>query len=65
MQPTKLVDKMHRDKSTISYHLQELSSTGMVEFDKEGRSTFYRVKEALEPYIQMRIAKEGEIHEYA
>lgn len=65
MQPTKLVDKMHRDKSTISYHLQELSSTGMVEFDKEGRSTFYRVKEALEPFIQMRIAKEGEIHEYA
>lgn len=64
MRPTELVEELDRDKATISYHLQELSSARIVESEKVGRSVFYRVKDSLKPIIQLRIMKEGE-HNYA
>jgi DNA-binding MarR family transcriptional regulator len=60
VQPGTLVDELHRDKSTISYHLRELSDGGFVERDREGRRAFYRVTETLEPFIQRRINQEAE-----
>jgi len=60
VQPGTLVEELHRDKSTISYHLRELSDGGFVERDREGRRAFYRVTEMLEPFIQRRINQEAE-----
>jgi DNA-binding MarR family transcriptional regulator/uncharacterized protein YbaR (Trm112 family) len=60
VQPSTLVEELHRDKSTISYHLRELSDGGFVERDREGRRAFYRVTETLEPFIQRRINQEAE-----
>jgi DNA-binding MarR family transcriptional regulator len=60
VQPGTLVEELHRDKSTISYHLRELSDGGFVERDREGRRAFYRVTETLEPFIQRRINQEAE-----
>ena len=60
VQPSTLVEELHRDKSTISYHLRELSDGGFVERDREGRRAFYQVTETLEPFIQRRINQEAE-----
>ena len=60
VQPGTLVEELHRDKSTISYHLRELSDGGFVERDREGRRAFYSVTETLEPFIQRRINQEAE-----
>jgi predicted transcriptional regulator len=60
VQPGTLVEELHRDKSTISYHLRELSDGGFVERDREGRRAFYRVTETLKPFIQRRINQEAE-----
>lgn len=60
VQPGALGDELHRDKSTISYHLRELGDGGFVERDREGRRAFYRVTETLEPFIQRRIDQEAE-----
>ena len=61
--PSELVELLDRDKSTVSYHLQALSSEKVVESEKFGRSTFYRVHENLKPLLQRRIAKQGEHHD--
>lgn len=60
VQPRTLVEELHRDKSTISYHLRELSDGGFVERDRKGRRAFYRVTETMEPFIQRRINQEAE-----
>ena len=62
VQPSTLVEELHRDKSTISYHLRELSESGFVERDREGRRAFYRVTETMEPLIQQRISQEAEFN---
>ncbi len=62
VQPGTLVDELHRDKSTISYHLRELSEAELVERDREGRRAFYRVTETMEPFIQRRINQEAEFN---
>lgn len=62
IQPGTLVDKLHRDKSTISYHLHELSEMGFVERDRKGRRAFYRVTEPIEPLVQRRINQEAEFN---
>nr|WP_081661619.1 helix-turn-helix domain-containing protein [Halopiger djelfimassiliensis] len=62
VQPGTLVDELHRDKSTISYHLRELSESGFVERDREGRRAFYRVTETMAPLIQQRINQEAEFN---
>ncbi len=62
VQPGTLVDQLHRDKSTISYHLHELNEMGFVEREREGRRAFYRVTETIEPLIQRRINQEAEFN---
>lgn len=60
--PSRLVDILDRDKSTISYHLRTLSDENIVNSDKEGRQVFYRVREELKPLLQIRIDEEGRLH---
>lgn len=60
--PSELVELMDKDKSTISYHLQNLISDRILQKEKAGRSTFYRIHEPLKPVLQFRINGEGEIH---
>jgi len=60
--PSELVELMDKDKSTISYHLQNLISDRVLSKEKAGRSTFYSIHEPLKPILQLRINGEGEIH---
>lgn len=62
VQPGTLVEQLHRDKSTISYHLRELNEMGFVERDRKGRRAFYRVTETIEPLVQRRINQEAEFN---
>ena len=62
IRPSQLVDLLDRDKSTVSYHLNNLQTDGLVESEKQGRSAYYRVKNQVKPFIQTRIAKNGEYH---
>lgn len=41
VQPGELVDKIGRDKSTISYHLRDLRDARLVEANRDGRRAFY------------------------
>lgn len=58
--PSQLVDLLDRDKSTVSYHLRELKSKGLVDSKKRGRSAYYRVREPVKPFIQIRVDQNGE-----
>lgn len=60
--PTELVELLDRDKSTVSYHLQNLIQENILTKEKSGRSTFYKVKDPVKPILQLRIAREGEFH---
>lgn len=60
--PGDLVDKLDRDKSTISYHLSKLSDEGLVDSQREGRHAYYRVTEAMKPLVQLRLNKEAEFN---
>jgi len=60
IRPSQLVDLLDRDKSTVSYHLKDLQTEGLVESEKQGRSAYYRVKKQVKPFIQTRIAQNGE-----
>jgi DNA-binding transcriptional ArsR family regulator len=60
--PTELVELLERDKSTVSYHLQNLVQENILTKEKSGRSTFYRVKDPVKPILQLRIAREGEFN---
>jgi DNA-binding transcriptional ArsR family regulator len=60
IRPSQLVDMLDRDKSTVSYHLKDLQTEGLVESEKQGRSAYYRVKNQVKPFIQTRIAQNGE-----
>jgi len=62
VQPRTLVEQLHRDKSTISYHLRELNEMGFVERDRNGRRAFYRVTETIEPLVQRRINQEAKFN---
>jgi predicted transcriptional regulator len=62
VQPGTLVDELHRDKSTISYHLSELNEMGFVKRDRKGRRAFYHVSEPIEPLVQRRISQEVEFN---
>lgn len=61
--PTELVDRLDKDKSTISYHLQSLVSDKILQKERSGRSAFYRVRDPIKPVLQLRLAKEGEFHD--
>lgn len=60
--PSDLVEQLNRDKSTISYHLQDLIDDRILEKERQGRSVFYRIDDALKPIVQKRVAQEGEFY---
>ncbi|NLV13215.1 winged helix-turn-helix domain-containing protein [Haloarcula argentinensis] len=60
IRPSQLVDLLDRDKSTVSYHLKDLQTEGLVESEKQGRSAYYQVKNQVRPFIQTRITQNGE-----
>jgi DNA-binding transcriptional ArsR family regulator len=60
IRPSQLVDLLDRDKSTVSYHLKDLQTEGLIESEKQGRSAYYRIKNQVKPFIQTRIAQNGE-----
>lgn len=60
--PSELVELLDRDKSTISYHLQNLTDAHILEKEKAGRSRFYQVYPPVKPVVQRRVAQEGEFH---
>jgi len=60
--PSELVDKLDRDKSTISYHLRTLSDDGFVTSQSEGRRSYYQVWDQLAPFIQLRLAQDSQFH---
>ncbi|ERG93132.1 MAG: uncharacterized protein conserved in archaea, partial [Haloquadratum walsbyi J07HQW1] len=62
MQPSKLVDLLNKDKSTVSYHLRELRDAEIVESERSGRRAFYSIREAVKPIVQSRVVQQGEIH---
>ncbi len=55
IRPMQLVEIFKLDKSTISYHLKLLKELEVIEDNKIGKSTFYKVKENLIPFIQSKI----------
>lgn len=60
--PGDLVDKLDRDKSTISYHLRTLSDDGFVTSQSEGRRSYYQIPDQLAPFIQLRLAQDSQFH---
>lgn len=62
IRPSQLVDKLDRDKSTVSYHLKDLKNEGLVTSEKQGRSAYYTVKKQVKPFIQSRISQNGEYY---
>ena len=58
-QPSKLVDLLDRDKSTVSYHLRMLSEQEIVKSDKRGRQVFYKLRDAAKPFVQIRIDEDS------
>jgi DNA-binding transcriptional ArsR family regulator len=60
--PSELVELLDRDKSTISYHLQNLFDESLLEKERSGRSVFYRIADPVKPLVQRRITQEGGFH---
>lgn len=56
--PMDIVLETDLDKSTISYHLKMLKDDGFLDVKKEGKFSFYRVKNNLIPFIQLKILRE-------
>ena len=53
--PMQLVKEFGLDKSTISYHLNTLKDLELIEDEKIGKSKFYKVKENLIPFVQLKV----------
>ena len=62
VRPKELVEYLDRDKATISYHLTTLKSLGLLDVERVGRSSFYRIKEYIEPFVQLRIMEERDYY---
>jgi len=60
IRPSTLVEILEKDKATISYHLSILSRGKFVTQEKIGRSSFYRVREEIKPFIELKFAERGE-----
>jgi len=55
IRPMQLAKEFSLDKSTISYHLSNLKTDGLIEDLKIGKSKFYKVKEHIIPFIELKI----------
>jgi DNA-binding transcriptional ArsR family regulator len=60
IRPTELVEKLNKDKATVSYHLNYLLSENVLSVRRLGRYAFYQVREELKPFIQLKIIQEGD-----
>jgi DNA-binding transcriptional ArsR family regulator len=60
IRPSRLVELLNKDKATISYHLNSLLSERLLTAQRLGRYSFYRVRPEIEPFVQLRIARESE-----
>ncbi len=60
IRPMELVKEFSLDKSTIAYHLKELmkEKRNLIEVNKIGKSSYYKIKENLIPFIQQKIIEE-------
>ena len=58
MRPLSLAKFFALDKSTITYHLNILIKKGILNVDKVGKSSFYKVGENYISYIQYKILEE-------
>jgi len=53
--PIELIEKHNLDKSTISYHLNVLKDKGILDKEKIGKTSYYKIKENLIPFIQLKL----------
>lgn len=53
--PIDLLEDLDLDKSTISYHLNNLADKNFMEMKKIGKYAYYRVKEYVIPFIQIKL----------
>lgn len=60
--PGELVDKLNRDKSTISYHLRTLKDQGFVTSQSEGRRSYYKIPDHLASLVQLRLEQDQQFH---
>lgn len=60
--PGELVDKLNRDKSTISYHLRTLKDQGFVTSQSEGRRSYYKIPSQLASLVQLRLEQDQQLH---
>ena len=60
--PMELVKEFTLDKSTIAYHLKELmdeeKGKDLIKVTRIGKSSYYKIKENLIPFIQQKIIEE-------
>jgi DNA-binding transcriptional ArsR family regulator len=61
--PTELVEILNLNKATVSYHLQSLMSESLLKSERFGRSIFYKIRDEIKPFVQLRVAQEGEYYE--
>ncbi|MGC9014341.1 MAG: hypothetical protein ACP5KW_08235 [Thermoproteota archaeon] len=60
IRPIELVEKLNKDKATISYHLNYLLSESLLDVRRLGRYAFYQIKDEPKPFIQLKIIQEGD-----
>ncbi|MGB9659204.1 MAG: DnaA ATPase domain-containing protein [Nitrososphaerales archaeon] len=60
IRPSQLVEVLNRDKATVSYHLNKFVSERILHNERFGKFSFYRIKEELRPFIELRISQESE-----
>jgi len=60
IRPSTLVELLGKDKATISYHLNGLTTEQILTNERIGRWVFYRIREEIEPLVALRVAQEGE-----
>ncbi len=56
--PIDLLEDLDLDKSTISYHLNNLADKNFIEMKKIGKYAYYRVKEYVIPFIQIKLMED-------
>ncbi|MHA1267764.1 MAG: hypothetical protein ACTSRS_21190 [Candidatus Helarchaeota archaeon] len=62
IRPMRLVELLNKDKATISYHLLQLKNMGLLEVERLGRSSFYKLKKMILPFIELKMLMESEFN---
>lgn len=56
--PIDILEDLDLDKSTISYHLNNLAGKSFIEMKKIGKYAYYRVKDYIIPFIQLKLMED-------